>query len=409
MNWGTLKNHFKGVAWKRLTAHEVDARVSNGHEFQGVNKLRDLLGPDGFKDRPTTYLVYLNDDGPAEAIKSLATWYDARANDPNRSAEWRLYYPEEVSAIQQLRANDLMILTISEADDLAILFAPAGSAREDQLVALFGLTESKTIQVHMFEHDTAITFGAAVILEDLGLAESYPADGPERDIAETIANALIDQFGGKLPSGREVAAFINRGVKDVDPVQDPDGALHRWIEVEAAVFRLWEDALIAQRVSQGFFDADRKPDVLGFREFTMSLRQSRVSRAGGALQLHAARVFDAHKIAYEAQVTTEHYERPDFVFPSAKAYHDPGIPSERLRMLAAKFTLKDRWRQVLREAERIPHKHLLTMDQGVSGRSIAAMQAAKLTLVIPTPIRNMYSRKAQTMILRVRDFLDQLP
>ena len=408
MNWGALKSLYKGVAWKRLTAHEVDATVSHGHEFQGINKLRDLLGEETFRDRPTNYLLFLDDEGPAEAVKSTATWYDARANDASRSAEWRLYYPEEAGAVQCMRAGDLMILTVSETDDLTVILTPEGSAREAQLIALFGLSESQKVQVHMFESDEVLTFGAASILEDLGLADFLPAAGPERDVAETIANELIDRFGGKLPRGRDVAGFIHDRVQDVDPVADPDGALHRWIEVEAAVFRLWEDALIARRIEQGFLDAADRADVPGFRDFTMSLRQSRVSRAGGALQLHAARVFDANRIAYDEQVITEHNEKPDFIFPSAKAYHDPATPDDSLRMLAAKFTLKDRWRQVLREAERISRKHLLTMDAAVTHRSLQSIKAAQLTLVIPEPIRASYGAESRGMILSVRDFIGQL-
>ena len=35
-------------------------------------------------------------------------------------------------------------------------------------------------------------------------------------------------------------------------------------------------------------------------------------------------------------------------------------------MLAVKTTAKDRWRQVLVEAERVETKHLLTLQEGIS-------------------------------------------
>ena len=54
------------------------------------------------------------------------------------------------------------------------------------------------------------------------------------------------------------------------------------------------------------------------------------------------------------------------LFPSAEAYHDSTFPSERLKMLAVKTTCRDRWRQILNEADRIPAKHLLTLQEGVS-------------------------------------------
>lgn len=52
-------------------------------------------------------------------------------------------------------------------------------------------------------------------------------------------------------------------------------------------------------------------------------------------------------------------------------------------MLGAKSTLKDRWRQVLSEAERIPEKHLITLEPGISEHQTGEMQAKRLRLVIP--------------------------
>ncbi len=52
--------------------------------------------------------------------------------------------------------------------------------------------------------------------------------------------------------------------------------------------------------------------------------------------------------------------KPDFLFPSAGAYHDTEFPVENLRMLAVKTTCKDRWRQILNEADKIHQVHLFT-------------------------------------------------
>jgi hypothetical protein len=188
-------------------------------------------------------------------------------------------------------------------------------------------------------------------------------------------------------------------------VIDPDGALYRWIEAQAAVYRLWEDEVIRQRIVEGFISGSGAPDVPAFREFTMSLRQSRVSRAGAALQLHTARILRANRVRFDEQVTTENRERPDFVFPGADAYHDDAFPDSRLHMLGVKFTLKDRWRQVLNEAARIRDKHLLTMDAAVTASSLKAMRASHLTLVIPDPVRRAYPAAQRSAISNVRDFI----
>jgi hypothetical protein len=49
-------------------------------------------------------------------------------------------------------------------------------------------------------------------------------------------------------------------------------------------------------------------------------------------------------------------------------------------MLAAKTTVKDRWRQVLNEANRIETKHLLTLQEGVPEGQFTEMQDAKVNL-----------------------------
>ena len=63
---------------------------------------------------------------------------------------------------------------------------------------------------------------------------------------------------------------------------------------------------------------------------------------------------------------TEGRSKPDFIFPSIDSYHDRSYPFEYLTMLGAKTTCKDRWRQVLPEADRIKHKHVLTLEPSIS-------------------------------------------
>ena len=55
-------------------------------------------------------------------------------------------------------------------------------------------------------------------------------------------------------------------------------------------------------------------------------------------------------------------------------------------MLAIKTTCKDRWRQILNEADRIERKHLLTLQEGVSEEQFREMKDTGVQLVIPTPL-----------------------
>ena len=89
MRWGDFREYFRGFAWKRLTPHEVDPEVSNGHEFQGVGRLKEILGADTAERLPATYFLLHDEPEEPDVLSLWAKWYDARANTPSRSSEWR--------------------------------------------------------------------------------------------------------------------------------------------------------------------------------------------------------------------------------------------------------------------------------------------------------------------------------
>lgn len=98
-------------------------------------------------------------------------------------------------------------------------------------------------------------------------------------------------------------------------------------------------------------------------------------------------------------------KRPDFLFPSEAAYKDPTFAAAHLRLLAVKTTCKDRWRQVINEADRIPVKHLLTLQEGVSETQFAEMKAAGVRLVIPAPLAQKFPESVQPELTTLEDFI----
>jgi hypothetical protein len=77
-------------------------------------------------------------------------------------------------------------------------------------------------------------------------------------------------------------------------------------------------------------------------------------------------------------------------------------------MLAAKTTCKDRWRQILNEADRIPVKHLLTLQEGVSDTQFLEMRDAGVQLVVPEPVMGSYPDEVQPHLLSLERFLREL-
>ena len=80
-----------------------------------------------------------------------------------------------------------------------------------------------------------------------------------------------------------------------------------------------------------------------------------------------------------------------------------GLPC--LAMLGAKSTCKDRWRQVLAEAAKIPRKHLLMLEPGISEPQTGQMKEANLQLVVPQPIQETYADGQRGWLWSLGDFI----
>ena len=77
-------------------------------------------------------------------------------------------------------------------------------------------------------------------------------------------------------------------------------------------------------------------------------------------------------------------------------------------MLAVKTTLKDRWRQILREADRIPRKHLLTVQEGVSVGQFNEMVEAGVQLVVPEPLKRAFPPSVQEHLQTIESFIGDI-
>lgn len=75
-------------------------------------------------------------------------------------------------------------------------------------------------------------------------------------------------------------------------------------------------------------------------------------------------------------------------------------------MLGVKSTCKDRWRQVLAEADRIDDKHLLTLETSISTHQTDEMAAKRLQLVLPRGLHQTYTPAQQAWLMDVATFTD---
>jgi hypothetical protein len=173
-------------------------------------------------------------------------------------------------------------------------------------------------------------------------------------------------------------------------------------QCEEQVFYSVERFHALPRIQQGF------GSVEALVEYAGSLVNRRKSRSGRSLELQTRLILDEEGIRYSWQPRTEQRKSPDFIFPSEEAYHDPSFPDTNLRMLAAKTTCKDRWRQILNEADRIPVKHLLTLQEGVSDTQFAEMRDAGVRLVVPEPLMKSYPDSVRAGLVSLEGFLAEI-
>ena len=140
-----------------------------------------------------------------------------------------------------------------------------------------------------------------------------------------------------------------------------------------------------------------------------SILQRRKARSGRSLELHAKGIFLEEGLQEESDFShdaeSEPGRRPDFLFPSQELYRNPDFPSERLRMLAAKTTCRDRWRQILNEAERVKTKHLLTLQEGVSDRQFEEMRNSGVQLVVPSALHSRYPSSVRPFLISLETFI----
>ena len=207
-----------------------------------------------------------------------------------------------------------------------------------------------------------------------------------------------------FPSGAEI---IRKAVElRSDASLDPDRRLLRRRECEFEIFRSVEQAVELPNIIAGFTTVD------GFVARAQTILQRRKARSGRSLELHTREIFIEERLIegtqFVHQPVSEDGKTPDFLFPSIAAYRDPTFPADQLRMLAVKTTCKDRWRQILNEADRIPAKHLLTLQEGVSETQFAEMTNAGVQLVVPAGLTDRFPKAVQPHLQSLESFIGDL-
>jgi len=246
----------------------------------------------------------------------------------------------------------------------------------DAVFNFTGLSPSETNRLIQFDLDERLRPSAETLLE------KYGSVFPETDtIARDTWNIFENLYGGKT---------------------DPDRMIVDLIRIEYAVFRYLEKEIYRPFLGKPFASVEALMTV------SLEINNRRKSRAGRSLELHLRYIFDTFGVEYSPGAVSEMKKRPDFIFPSEEAYRDENFPSEKLFTLGAKTTCKDRWRQVISEADRVKDKYLFTLQQGFTSSQLIEMKAAGVIPVIPAEFHEKCRSDDRGMLMTLSEFIEMV-
>ncbi len=229
------------------------------------------------------------------------------------------------------------------------------------------------------------------------------------NLSPNETNQLITA-GGTDPD-KKLEMFFQEHVRELDDfpkahsisksdfIKSPDSLLLSWLDAEYRLFRLIEEKIYSGKLKNAFESVDE------FVRIANEVLNRRKSRAGKSLEHHLSELFSKNDLVFEEQALTEGKKRPDFLFPNSSCYHNFEFPAEDLVVLGAKTTCKDRWRQVLSEADRVEEKYLFTLQQGISLSQLKEMSDAKLTLIVPKPYIQSFPKAYQNQLKDLSEFI----
>jgi len=384
----SLFKSYKAVTHKVLAPVDLPHAGSNQHELNGVSSLKDFFGTSE-RVKGEIFWTYYIDGLEPQYSQGGFTFYDARENHPVRS-EWRLFYQGDF--LSRASPGDVLVITRDLNDRVNGLLFRRESSWLRAAVRFF------KIDLDFPEFRTIADRGLSVTEfapEDRWIAEDLQLELPFAP-AENDEELVRGRFGDAFPTSTEMSFFARE--QSADYITDPDKTLISWLDREEQLFLALESSIVEPRISDGFVDVE------DFIQYSLSVQNRRKSRMGLSFQNQLGALFDCLQVSYTPEPITEDNHKPDFIFPSIESYKNPEFDSSRLTMLGAKSSCKERWRQILTEADRIPDKHLCTLDQTIATSQMEEMHAQHVTLVIPSPLNEIYGdRKPE--ILSIGNFI----
>lgn len=365
------------AAWCRfITGNDTGATGSHQAGFYipkcASSLLFDTPGRKGEFKEKTVIVKWQNDFTTESCMK----YYGQKTRNEYRITRFGRDFP----FLQDDNVGDLLILAKFSEEDYAG-YVLSSDEDIDEFFATFNLSPDQTNQLIDVEGVVKPDVKIAQLLQEFAAHfNSFPetrimADGA-RDCFNRAYN-IADEF-----------------LRD-----HPDDILLNWVDTEYRLFRFMEEKVYADIMSKPFGSID------SFVQMANEVLNRRKSRAGKSLEHHLSNIFTRNELLFEEQAVTEDNKKPDFLFPNGDCYHNLLFPADDLIVLGAKTTCKDRWRQVLTEADRVDVKFLFTLQQGISKNQLKEMSDSHLTLVVPHKYIDDFPKEFQSDIIDLCGFI----
>lgn len=395
------------VFMKRLVEVEVNPQRSNQHEFNAGVLRREL----GFQGDPTRghveFLFYNSDQAEPVAVRESYTLYDARRDTPQRT-EWRMYYTN-LGVAAHARVDDLMLLfrPDSGSTDLIAVIARRGTTVERALAKQLAGCAPEELGESLFVDSRNIDADTCRLL--LRSLESPVSAAEITDVA-IRSNPLFQHSVAHrvMPTTGEMAGAAQQIIADLGvTASEPDAFMQMALKAETALFMSIERELGSRQLAKVI--GERQLDFGSVMDICTSFSQRRRSRRGRSLENHFRFLLEDLEIRHSFQCTTERGRTPDFIFPSCEDYHDPGYPSDLLRMVGCKTVVRERHTQWLEEADRVSLKYALCVDPDLSDRVVQGYRH-RLRFFVPQNlmVEEYADRDIRALLGSVADLVDNL-
>ena len=369
----------KGAFCRFLSAN--DTHATGGHQY-------------GFLLPIASYPIIFNQEKVKGENKDKAVkirWQNDIVTDSRM-----IYYGKAKNELRITRfGNDFPYLDEEHVGDLLII-----SKQTDEDYDGFVLSTEDDIDTFLL-HFNLLEDRPSQIIDVANIAN---AEEESTGLQQAINDAIkeLKDFPQTSEMGKMAQELYNKlnKINIAKICASPDRILLNWYDTELSLFRALEEKVYNPIYTKPFADCQ------SLIEFSNKILNRRKSRAGKSLEHHLSAIFTAKELIFEEQAVTENNKKPDFLFPNSLCYHNFEFPAGDLTILGAKTTCKDRWRQVINEADRVEEKFLFTLQQGISKNQLKEMADENVKLVVPQSHVDSYPEEYRNSLNTLSGFIE---